>query len=247
VATVSPDIDPIAAWTELRAAKGRRVTIIDLYRLAADGRGVQPHELPREERLVLARSVMPLIWPGWATTEGSDRQDPIEIVEYDARWPTVFEEWRLVIADALGSVAERVEHVGSTSVPGLVAKPIVDIQVTVKDVDDEDAYVPALEGVGVQLRSRDSLHRYLRPFPGRPRRVHLHVCNRGSEWERDHLLFRDYLRSHPQDAARYARAKWDALRDWSDDSWGYTEAKTEAILTILDHAEVWAADRAWRP
>jgi len=230
------DADPIAAWTQLREAHGRRVTIIDLYRLVAGPRGLEPHELPRDERLVLARSVMPLIWPGWGITQGSERHEPITIVEYDAGWPVRFVHWRDRIADALGPVAVRIEHVGSTSVPGLAAKPIVDIQVSVADLEDEAGYVPALEGIGLQHRSRDALHRYFQPFPDRPRDVHVHVCDVGSEWEREHLLFRDHLRVHPDDAERYEQAKRAARRDWSDDPWGYTEAKTEAILDILERA-----------
>jgi GrpB-like predicted nucleotidyltransferase (UPF0157 family) len=242
------ETDPIAAWTRLRESKGRRATVIDLYRLVAEPRGLEPHELPREERLALARSVMGIVWPGFEITEGSERHDPIQVVEYDDSWPERFARWRDRITDALSVAARRIEHVGSTSVPGLSAKPIVDIQVSVRDIADESTYVPALEQqVGVQLRSRDSMHRYFRPFPGRVRDVHVHVCTSGSEWERDHLLFRDYLRSHPNEADRYAQAKRDAVRCWADDGWGYTDAKSEVILDILGVAEVWATEEGWQP
>jgi GrpB-like predicted nucleotidyltransferase (UPF0157 family) len=130
-------------------------------------------------------------------------------------------------------------------VPGLPAKPIVDVQVSVTDINDESAYVPELETVGVQLRSRDSLHRYFRPFPGLPRDIHVHVCNVGSEWEREHLLFRDYLRCHAGDARRYGEAKREAARRWADDGWAYTDAKSEVILDILTLAEAWAKQHRW--
>lgn len=241
-------IDAVAAWKRLREAKGRRATVIDLYRLVAEPRGLEPHELPPEERLQLARAVLPVAWPGFEVTEGSERHDPIEVVDYDADWPRQFTRWSDLIADALGPVARRIEHVGSTSVPGLPAKRIIDVQVSVDDLSDEAAYVPPLETeVGVQLRSRDEMHRYFRPFAGRPRDVHVHVCNTGSDWERDHLLFRDYLRSHQEDADRYAEAKRKAQRFWSDDGWAYTDAKTEAILDILEKAETWAAADRWEP
>jgi GrpB-like predicted nucleotidyltransferase (UPF0157 family) len=226
---------------------GRAVTVIDLYRLAAEPRGLQAHELPREERLALARSVMSVVWPGWEITDGSERTDRITVVDYDDAWTVRFEYWRDRIARMLGPIACQIEHVGSTSVPGLPAKPIVDIQVSVADMEDESAYVPALEVVGVQLRSRDSLHRYFRPFPGQPRDVHVHVCNVGSEWEREHLLFRDYLRSHPEGASRYAQVKWEAARRWADDGWAYTDAKSEVVVGILDSAELWATEHRWRP
>jgi GrpB-like predicted nucleotidyltransferase (UPF0157 family)/SAM-dependent methyltransferase len=239
--------DPVAAWLALRESRGRAATVIDLYALVANPRGLQPHELPRDERVALVRSVMHVIWPGFEVTERSDRADPIEVVDYDDAWPARYQRWRERIATALGPIARRVEHVGSTSVPGLPAKPIVDIQVSVTDMADESAYVPDLERVGVQLRSRDSFHRYFRPFPGRPRHIHVHVCNVGSEWEREHLLFRDYLRLHPDDARRYAAAKSEAARRWADDGWAYTDAKTEVILGILARAEVWSQSRRWRP
>ena len=77
----------------------------------------------------------------------------------------------------------RIEHVGSTSVPGLAAKPIVDVQVSVADLDDEAASVPPIEEVGLQLRSRDELHRCFRPFRAAPRDIHVHVCHVGSALE----------------------------------------------------------------
>lgn len=240
--------DHIEAWKRLREVKGRRVTVIDLYRLVAEPRGLEPHELPRPERWALARSIAPIVWPGFQTTEGSERSDPIEVVEYDSDWPRQFERWHGLIAAALGPVARRIEHVGSTSVPGLPAKRIIDVQVSVADMSDEGVYVPPLEAaVGVQMRSRDTMHRYFRPFAGRPRDVHVHVCNTASEWERDHLLFRDYLRSHAEDAARYAAAKQEAVTLWADDGWAYTDTKTDAILYILSRAESWASGRGWSP
>lgn len=97
-----------------------------------------------------------------------------------------------------------------------------------------------LERVGLQLRSRDDLHRYFRPFPERPRDVHVHVCAVGSDWEREHLLFRDYLRSDPEARAAYADAKREAALTWSDDGVAYTEAKSEIILSILEKAARWS-------
>jgi len=234
--TTSED-EPLAAWKKLRQSEGNRATILDLYRIVAVRRGVQPQELPPSERLALAHAALPSIWPGFEVTEGSNRDDPMELAEYDSAWQDTFRRWRLLIARALGSVVRRIDHIGSTSVPGLLAKPTVDIQVSVSDVSDEDAYVPALATIGLQLRSRDDLHRYFRPFAGQPREVHVHVCAAGSAWEREHLLFRDYLRAHPEARDAYADAKREALEVWSDDRLAYTEAKAEVILAILDAAQ----------
>jgi GrpB-like predicted nucleotidyltransferase (UPF0157 family) len=231
------ETDPMEAWRRLREKEGPRATVIDLYELAARPRGLEPHELPRQERLILARSVMPLVWPGFAQTTDSERTgDLIRVVAYDPKWPGQYDEWRETLLFCLGDTARRIEHVGSTSVPGLPAKPIVDIQVSVTDIDDEVRYVPRLEAVGLQLRSRDEMHRYFRPFPGRPRDVHVHVCAEGSQWECEHLIFRDYLRAHPQARATYADAKRAAAAVWADDGIAYTDAKAEVILTILDAA-----------
>ncbi len=235
------------AWCRLREAGGRRVTLVDLYRLAGRERGLEPHELPLEERNELAHRAMPLILPGFEIAEGSGRGDRIELVPSDPDWPASFAAWEARLGDALGSVAERIDHVGSTAVPGLAAKPTVDIQISVPGLEDEQRYVGPLEDAGLQLRSRDALHLYFRPPADRPRDVHVHVCESGGQWEREHLLFRDYLRAHPEAAARYAAVKEELLVVWSDDRWGYTEAKSDCILGILDAAEEWAQATAWAP
>jgi GrpB-like predicted nucleotidyltransferase (UPF0157 family) len=233
-------------WCRLRQTGGRRVTLVDLYRLAGRERGLEPHELPLEERNELASRAMPLILPGFELAEGSGRGDPLELAAPDPDWPSTFAAWKERLAGALGPVAERIDHVGSTAVPGLAAKPTIDIQISVQGLEDEDRYAGPLERSGLQLRSRDSLHVYFRPPATRPRDVHVHVCESGGRWEREHLLFRDYLRAHPQAAARYAAVKEELLVVWSDDRWGYTEAKSDCILGILDEAETWAQAAAWK-
>ena len=221
------------------------MTIIDLYDLVAASRGLAAHELPLAERMSLAQSVMPDIWPGFTVTQGSERSgDPIRIAEYDSQWPLRFQQWQQRLAAELGETAVRIEHVGSTSVPDLPAKPIVDIQISVRDLEDESNYVPQLERSGNQLRSRDELHRYFRPFSGQPRDRHIHVCASGSTWEREHLLFRDYLRTHVAARDRYAAAKRQAAARWADDGWAYTDAKSLVILSILREAEEWAGQSA---
>jgi GrpB-like predicted nucleotidyltransferase (UPF0157 family) len=247
-AGVSDGAEPWDAWLQLRAAEGNRATVIDLYELVAAPQGLAAHELPAAMRLSLARRAMGQTWPGFAVTEGSERSRmPLVVVDYDPAWAHAYGRWRQRIAPALGRTAIRIEHVGSTSVPGLAAKPIVDIQVSVTDLDGESNYVPMLQAVGLVLRSRDDLHRYLRPPADQPREVHVHVCASGGRWERDHLLFRDYLRAHAAACLRYAEAKRANARRWSDDGWAYTEAKTGVILDILEQAEDWAMATRWAP
>jgi GrpB-like predicted nucleotidyltransferase (UPF0157 family) len=149
------------------------------------------------------------------------------------------------LKERLGAAALRIEHVGSTAVPGLPAKPIVDIQVSVADLTDESCYVAQIEAVGLRLRSRDVYHRYFRPPDEQVRDVHIHVCAAGSQWEREHLLFRDYLRSDVQARRSYADVKADAAHVWADDRIAYTDAKNEVILDLLEAAQEWAASVGW--
>lgn len=247
-AGVSDRAEPWDAWLRLRAAEGNRATVIDLYELFAASQHVAAHELPAATRLSLARRAMAQMWPGFAVTEGSERPKvPLVVVDYDPVWPQTYERWRQRVAAALGRTAIRIEHVGSTSVPGLAAKPITDIQVSVADPGHEPSYVPPLQAIGLVLRSRDELHRFFRPPAGQPHEVHVHVCAAGGQWERDHLLFRDYLRAHPAACLRYAEAKRASVRRWSDDGWAYTEAKTGVILDVLEQAEDWAVATNWAP
>ena len=236
--------DAFGKWCRLRASEGERVSMIRLYAMVAGPRGLQAHELPPAERRALAERALAVVFPGWETVPGSDRRtDPVRVVPYDPAWAGRFQAWRDRLAARLGATALRIEHVGSTSVPGLAAKPIVDIQVSVAGLDREERYVPQCEAAGLQLRSRDREHHYFRPPADRPRDVHVHVCAAGGRWERVHLLFRDYLRASPPARRAYAAMKREAAAVWYDDSLAYTEAKSDLILDLLDRAEQWAAGR----
>lgn len=164
---------------------------------------------------------------------GGRERRKIVIVDHDPAWAARYQVERERIVDALGDRVLRIDHVGSTSVPGLAAKPIIDIDLSVADPDDEAAYVPDLEGAGYVLRVREPQHRMLRT-PERD--VHLHVCALGSEWERVHRMFRDWLCEHPDDRDRYEAIKRElSRRDW-DDTNDYADAKTDIIADILSRA-----------
>lgn len=234
--------DPGEAWRRLHDRFGPRITLIDRYALEAAHRGVLPDELDTALRNVLRAETLRAQFPAMELVQGSARADgAIEVRPYDARWPTVFESWRERLAAALGATAIRIEHVGSTAIPALAAKPIVDIQVSVADAEDEDCYLAAIESTGVVLRAREPGHRYLRPPAHRPREVHIHVCESGSRWERDHLLFRDYMRAHPAARDAYADLKRELASSYADDRLAYTDAKSAFILDTLDAAAEWAA------
>ena len=163
---------------------------------------------------------------------GGRERRAIVIADYDPRWPARFELERVRIARALGATALQIEHVGSTAVPGLAAKPIVDIVVAVEDPADE-SIVAAMEAAGYELRVREPDHRMFRT----PQRdVHVHVwCHSDSEVAR-HLRFRDWLREHPEDRRAYERLKRDlAAREWPDMNYS-GEAKGELIDAIIGRA-----------
>ena len=175
---------------------------------------------------------------------GGREHRPIVLVRYDPEWAARFERERRRISAALGSRALRIDHIGSTAVVGLVAKPIVDIDVSVADVEDEAVYLPALESAGYRLRVREPGHRMLRT-PELD--VHVHVCAAGSDWQRRHLLFRDWLRREVEDRERYGAVKRElAGRDWSDMN-AYADAKSSSIEEIIARAERWAAETRWTP
>lgn len=173
--------------------------------------------------------------------------DPIEVVDYDAAWPARYELMRARLTAALGDVAVRIDHVGSTAIPGMPAKPVVDIQVSVPDVQDEDAYRDPIESQGFVLRWIETDHRYFRPPPGLPRDYQVHVCSVGSRWERIHLLFRDYVRAHPETAAQYAAMKTELAGPYKHDRIGYNDAKGPFIDGVVATAEAWATETGWRP
>ena len=124
-------------------------------------------------------------------------------------------------------IAKRLEHVGSTAVPGLAAKPILDLQMSVTAIEPRGRYVPALERLGylfVPDPESPDLDFFAKPAE-RPRSHHLHVCEAGSEHEFRHLAVRDYLRGHADEAAKYAALKREAAKGAQQDRLAYIEAK----------------------
>lgn len=169
---------------------------------------------------------------------GGREQVPIVIMAYDEAWPQRYEVIRDRVRAALGPSALRIEHIGSTSVPGLAAKPIVDVLVTVRDVEDEAAFVPALERAGFLLRVREPQHRMLRT-PARD--VHVHLYEPDHDAVSAYLDLRDWLRVDAGDRALYERTKRElATHTWRDMN-EYADAKTAVIVTILARARAWRA------
>lgn len=162
---------------------------------------------------------------------GVEKRDLV-LTDYDATWPDVYAGHRRRIHEAIGT-AVRVEHIGSTSVPGLAAKPIVDILVLVDDITAEEDYLDQLLDSGYELRVREPGHRMVRT-PSRD--VHIHILEVGDPAADDYLLFRNHLRSEAEDRDLYERTKRALIdQDWVDMN-AYAEAKTEVITEIKQRA-----------
>lgn len=138
---------------------------------------------------------------------GGPREEKIEVVPHDPGWPALFERLAGGIRAALGGAALALEHVGSTAVPGLEAKPVIDIDLAVEDPDREDAYVPRLEKIGYDLTIREPHWHRHRCFRLDAPRANLHVFAPGCPETVRHILFRNRLRRYPGERELYARAK----------------------------------------
>ena len=161
---------------------------------------------------------------------------PIFLADYDPDWPRLFAREAARVRGVLGNMAVRIEHVGSTSVPGLIAKPIIDMLLVVPDSADEPVYVPALESAGYLLRIREPDWFEHRVFKGPDTNINLHVFSPGAT-EIDRMLrFRDRLRATDRDRDLYAETKRKlASRTWRHVQ-HYADAKTTVIQEIVDRA-----------
>jgi GrpB-like predicted nucleotidyltransferase (UPF0157 family) len=161
----------------------------------------------------------------------------IVLADYDPAWPLAYENEAARIRIAIGDRAVRIAHCGSTSVPGLAAKPIIDIVLEVPDSSDEDSYVPAMEEAGYVLRVREADWFEHRLFKGPDIAINLHTFSAGCDEVNRMLLFRDWLRASAEDRELYERTKRElAARDWTYMQ-QYADAKTGVVKEIMARAE----------
>ncbi len=196
---------------------------------------------PASDLLVLPQGLVPLTF----VVEHGDRRvvidppeglieprPPIEVVDYDPEWPARFEDEAERLRAALGDVAARIEHVGSTSVPGLAAKPVIDIQLSVASLEPMGPYQEPLQRLKYEwLPDPDTADHRIFVFPrgGGTRQVNLHVCEVGSEWERRHLAFRERLRGERAVREQYADLKRGLALEYGNDVESYADAKGDFI------------------
>lgn len=164
----------------------------------------------------------------------------IIIREYDANWPVLFEDEARRLRTALGAVALRIEHVGSTSVPGFAARPVIDIQVSVASLVPHGRYLETMAGLGyrhVALVDFDLVYPFFHKPTEWPSTHHVHLCDAGGEQERRHLAFRDYLRAHPKVAREYEALKRDLALAHDGgtlkSSEAYSLAKSAFVANVL--------------
>jgi GrpB-like predicted nucleotidyltransferase (UPF0157 family) len=184
---------------------------------------------------------------GLVTSVRSSR-DPVRLVPYDERWPEHFAAAERDLRVALAPWIVDIEHIGSTAVPGLPAKPVIDMQVGVRTLDDTAEIVAAVESLGYEYvpELEDDLpdRRYFRRWAYGRRSHHIHLVERtNAEWWDRHVRFRDWLRTHPGDRERYAALKRELAAAHGDDRAAYTDAKSSYIRTIVEAS---AADHGVR-
>lgn len=167
------------------------------------------------------------------------------IANYDPNWPRLFEEEKKRLDSALGDHVLSIQHIGSTSVPGLGAKPIIDIMIAVRTLEDADKYcIQPIVALGYEyvkaFEAETPMRRYFRRSNAEGARTHhIHMVVINSDWWINHLLFRDYLRADGDARRAYEAHKRElAAREWNTSN-DYAEAKTGFIVAMLEEARAW--------
>jgi len=166
----------------------------------------------------------------------------VVVVPYDEAWPARFDATAGRIREALGDRVLELSHVGSTAVPGLAAKPVIDADLTVADSGDEPAYLPDLEAAGFVLRVREPDWEEHRMCTVADRSVNLHIFSPGASEPQRHLMFRDWLRSNPDDRAAYAERKAEVAARGYTRAMEYNNHKSAVVYDIYER--IFAADPA---
>lgn len=162
-------------------------------------------------------------------------------MDYHVSWPRIFEVERVRLGRLFGDAAVGIHHVGSTSVPGLASKPIIDVLVEAPRLELVDARSPLLEADGLEARGEHGIpgRRYFVGRTASGEGLHVHVFAEASPEAQAHLLFRDYLRVHPEEASRYEKLKWKLARNRSLDRVGYQKGKADFIKDRCAKAKAW--------
>ena len=164
--------------------------------------------------------------------------DKVKLSPYQDTWAKLFKEEKWRLEEAIGEGILDVQHIGSTAVPGLTAKPILDIGVAVKNFEEAFALISPIEALGYTYRGENGIARrhYFVKGPADKRTHHIHMFEESNEEWTTHLLFRDYLRTHPETVAAYQTLKEDLAKRYPKDRNAYTDGKHEFIQRVLQEA-----------
>lgn len=169
--------------------------------------------------------------------------EEVTIAEYNPKWKFIFESEKEILFESIGEYIQQIEHIGSTAVTGLAAKPIIDILVGVETITKAEKCIPLLEELNYQYVPEFEVElperRYFRKPPRglEKRKFHLHMVETTSYFWKRQLLFREYLRAHPQTKDEYAQLKKDLSVKYRNDRVAYTDSKTDFILKVLEKAQ----------
>lgn len=188
-----------------------------------------PYGPPSQEEIDAARANLG-VW----------RPTVVEVVAPDPAWPQAYAALRDQVVAALGERMLALQHVGSTSVPGLWAKPMIDVDLTVEDSGDEDAWLPDLQAAGFELRVRQPEWEEHRCLRGRAPAANVHVWSPGAREPQRHRMFRDWLRDHPEDRDVYAAVKREVAARGFTDQMLYNNEKAWVVYDLYE--KIFAAD-----
>lgn len=174
--------------------------------------------------------------------------EPVQIHEWSSRWADDFRAKAAVLRGWLGPYAVRIDHIGSTSIQGMAAKPIIDIQISAADFEPMTRLESTMNSAGYAWRrsNPDLTKRYFREQP-HSERTHIHVRRTGSWHEQWALLFRDYMQAHIEEHAAYVTLKRDLAERFTNERAAYTEGKADFLWAVIRRANNWASDIGWRP
>ncbi len=164
---------------------------------------------------------------------GMDPRDFIELVDYDPKWSNLYEEERAILANAFSHLHPHIEHIGSTAVPGLCAKPIIDIMVGLPVLEGADRYIPLVRSLGYVHVEQEDEGRRVFFRKGMPRTHHLHIVAFGSDEWHSHLAFCELLRNDPELRGRYADLKCRSAKMYREDREAYVRSKQGFIQDVV--------------
>ena len=171
----------------------------------------------------------------------NEQRRRVDVMPYRAEWPEMFARDAEQLASLFGAEAVRVHHIGSTSVPGLSAKPILDFLIEVRDLEQADRFNPQMVALGIEPKGENGIpgRRYFQKG-GNNRTHHIHLFQVGNPEIDRHLVFRDYLRAHPEQAKRYGGLKEQLAAQFPCDIESYIAGKHDLILELEDAALRWS-------